>query len=92
MVVPIFKGKGDIQACGCYRAVKLHEHGMMVVEWLLEKRAISMVVPIFKGKGDIQDCGCYRAVKLHEHGMMVVEWLLEKKGYKYGGSNLQGEG
>ena len=35
MVVPIFKGKGDIQDCGCYRAVKLHEHGMMVVEWLL---------------------------------------------------------
>ena len=48
--------------------------------------------PFFKGKGDIQDCGCYRAVKLHEHGMMVVEWLLEKMGYKYGGSNLQGEG
>ena len=35
IVVPIFKGKGDIQDCGCYRAVKLHEHGMMVVEWLL---------------------------------------------------------
>ena len=51
-----------------------------------------MVVPIFKGKGDIQDCGCYRAVKLHEHGMMVVEFMLEKMGYKYGGSNLQGEG
>ena len=58
----------------------------------IKKWAIRIVVPIFKGKGDIQDCGCYRAVKLHEHGMMVVEWLLEKMGYKYGGSNLQGEG
>ena len=43
MVVPIFKGKGDIQDCGCYRAVKLHEHGMMVVEWLLEKMLCGIV-------------------------------------------------
>ena len=32
IVVPIFKGKGDIMNCNCYRAVKLLEHGMKVVE------------------------------------------------------------
>ena len=37
-VVPIFKGKGDIWNCICYRAVKLFEHGMKVVERVLEKR------------------------------------------------------
>ena len=38
IVVPIFKGKGDIRNCSCYRAVKLLEHRMKVVERLLEKR------------------------------------------------------
>ena len=31
IVVPIFKGKGDIMNCSCNRAVKLFEHGMKVV-------------------------------------------------------------
>ena len=38
IVVPIFKGKGDILNCSCYGAVKLLEHGMKVVERMLEKR------------------------------------------------------
>ena len=37
IVVPIFKGKGDIRKHSCYRSVKLHEHGMKVVERMLEK-------------------------------------------------------
>ena len=36
-VVPIFKGKGDIRICSCHGAVKLLEHGMKVVERVLEK-------------------------------------------------------
>ena len=32
IVVTIFKGKGDIRNCSCYRGAKLHEHGMKVVE------------------------------------------------------------
>ena len=32
IVVPIFKGKGDIRNCSCYGAVKLLEHEMKVVE------------------------------------------------------------
>ena len=31
IVAPIIKGTGDIRNCTCYRAVKLHEHGMKVV-------------------------------------------------------------
>ena len=38
IMFPIFKGKGDIRNCGCYGAVKLLEHGMKVVERVLEKR------------------------------------------------------
>ena len=37
IVVPIFMGKGDIRNRSCYRAVKLLEHGMKVVEKVLEK-------------------------------------------------------
>ena len=36
-VVPIFKLKGDIRNCSCYGAVKLLEHGMEVLERVLEK-------------------------------------------------------
>ena len=38
IMVTIFKGKGDIRNCSCYRAVKLFECGMKVVERVLEKR------------------------------------------------------
>ena len=38
VVIPIFKGKGDVMSCGAYRGVKLLEHGMKIVERVLEKR------------------------------------------------------
>ena len=37
LTVPIFKGKGDIRKCSCYRTVKFLEHDMKVVERELEK-------------------------------------------------------
>ena len=37
IMVPIFNGKGDIRNCSYY-TVKLLEHGMKVVERVLEKR------------------------------------------------------
>ena len=37
IVVPIFKRKADIMNCSFYRTVKLFEHGMKVVERVLEK-------------------------------------------------------
>ena len=32
VVVPIFKGKGDVMDCEAYRGVKLLEHAMKIVE------------------------------------------------------------
>ena len=43
IMVPIFKGKGDIRNCSFYRAVKLPEHCMKVVERVLENRFSRMV-------------------------------------------------
>ena len=43
VVVPIYKGKGDVMNCGAYRGVKLLEHGMKIVERVLEKRIRALV-------------------------------------------------
>ena len=37
-LVPLYKGKGDPLVCGSYRAIKLLEQGMKVLERVLEKR------------------------------------------------------
>ena len=42
-VVPIYKQKGSVMDCASYRGVKLLEHGMKVVERLLEKRLRRLV-------------------------------------------------
>ena len=44
IVVPIFKGKGDIRNCSCYLPVLLLEHAMKVVESVFEKRLCRIVV------------------------------------------------
>ena len=36
LIVPIFKGKGDVMSYGSYRGVKLLEHAMKIVERVLE--------------------------------------------------------
>ena len=38
VVVPIFKGKGDVMSRGAYRGVKLLEQAMKIAERVLEKR------------------------------------------------------
>src|SRR5215467_7298901 len=38
LLVPLYKGKGDARECGSYRGVKLLEHGMKVLEKILDKR------------------------------------------------------
>ena len=38
LMVPLYKGKGDARECGSYRGVKLLEHGMKVLERILDKR------------------------------------------------------
>ena len=42
-IVPIYKKKGSVMECGSYRGVKLLEHGMKVVERLLERRLRNIV-------------------------------------------------
>ena len=42
-LVPLYKGKGDPLVCGSYRAIKLLEQGMKVLERVLEKRIRSQV-------------------------------------------------
>ena len=37
VIVPIFKGKGDMMSCGSYREVKLLEHAIKIVQRILEK-------------------------------------------------------
>ena len=39
----IYKGKGDVTNCGAYRGVKLLEHGLKIVEKVLEKRIRALV-------------------------------------------------
>ena len=43
VVVPIFKGKGNVMDRGAYREVKLLEHAMKIVERVLEKRIRELV-------------------------------------------------
>ena len=38
VIVPIFKGKGDVMSCGSYRRVKLLEHAIKIVERVLERQ------------------------------------------------------
>ena len=38
IALPIFKRKGDIRNCSCYRTVNLLEHRMKVVKSVFEKR------------------------------------------------------
>lgn len=43
LLIPVYKGKGDPMDCGSYRAIKLLEHSMKVVERVLEQRIRKMV-------------------------------------------------
>ena len=43
ILVPIYKGKGDVQDCGNYRGIKLTSHTMKIWERVVEKRLRKMV-------------------------------------------------
>ena len=43
VVEPIFKRKGDVMNCGSYRGVKLLEHGMKIIERMLERKIRALV-------------------------------------------------
>ena len=59
-LVAIYKGKGDVLECSSSRGIKLLEHGMKVVERVLERRLWQVVdddvvlrhtLPVFTGLG-----------------------------------------
>ena len=62
IMVPIFNGKGAIRKCSCYRAVKLLEHGMKVVEKVLEKRLCRIVTVVEMQFGFMPERGTIDAV------------------------------
>ena len=43
VLVPIYKNKGDVQACGNYRGIKLMSHSMKLWERVIEKRMKEIV-------------------------------------------------
>ena len=42
VIVPIFKNKGDILDCKQYRSIKILEHGLKVLERVLDERVRKM--------------------------------------------------
>ena len=72
IAVQIFKGKGDIRNCSCYRAVKLLEHGMKVVERVFEKRFCRIVYV------DEMQLG-----SMSERGAIDVVFILRRMQEKY---------
>ena len=57
MILPIYKGKGDLMECGSYRGIKLLEHAMKVMERIFKHRirqqieVDDMQLGFMKGKG-----------------------------------------
>ena len=43
VLVPIFKGRGDVRNCNTYREVKLLEHAMKIAETVVERRIRKLV-------------------------------------------------
>ena len=43
VIVPIFKGQGDVMSCGSYRGVKLLEHAMKIVERVLKRQIRTLI-------------------------------------------------
>ena len=92
ILVPVYKGKGDPLVCGSYRAIKLLEQPMKVLDRVLERGSdvrcqlitcslascLEREPLMYKGKGDPLVCGSYRAIKLLEQPMKVLDRVLER--------------
>jgi len=70
-LVPVYKGKGDPMQCGNYRAIKLLEHGMKIMERVLEKRLRKQT------NIDNMQCG-FMPEKGTTDGIFVVRQIAEK--------------
>ena len=63
-MVPIFKGKSNIRNCSCYGDVKLLEHGMKMVERVLEIRLHIIVYADEMQFGSMPENGTTDAVSI----------------------------
>ena len=72
IIIQIFKVNGDIRNCCCYRAVKLLEHGMKVVERVLEKRP-DRIVTVDEMQYDF----------MHESGTLDAVFILRRLQEEY---------
>jgi len=71
VLVPLYKGKGDVRDCGAYRGVKLLEHGMKVLERVFERRLRAVV--------DIDDMQCgFMPGRGTVDALFIVRMLQEK--------------
>jgi hypothetical protein len=75
VLVPLYKGKGDVRDCGAYRGVKLLEHAMKVVERVLLRR-LREVVEI-----DEMQCG-FMPGKGTVDALFMARMLQERYGRK----------
>lgn len=71
VLVPLYKGKGDVRECGSYRGVKLLEHAMKVLERVVEKRLRATV------QVDDMQCG-FMPGKGTTDAIFMVRMLQEK--------------
>ena len=71
LLVPLYKGKGDARECGSYRGVKLLEHGMKVLERILDKRLRKKI------KVDDMQCG-FMPGRGTSDAIFIVRQLQEK--------------
>ena len=62
IVVPIFKGMGDVRNCSCYCAVKLREHEMKVVERVFQNELCRIVTANEMQVGSMPERGTIDAV------------------------------
>ena len=88
MLVPTFKGKGDIRNCNTYRGVKLLENAMKIVERMLERRIRELVnidsmqfgyMPE-RGTTDVLFVGqeCKRNTGIRRKSRTCVLWILRR--------------
>ena len=68
VLIPIFKGKGDVQECGNYRGIKLMSHTLKILERMIDGRLREEVeigkeqLGFMKGSGTSDGIFCLRQV------------------------------
>ena len=78
VVVPIFKGKGNVMDCGAYRGIKLLEHAMKIMERVLENRIRELVMinemqfDFMQGKGTTHALFILRRMQVEFRGREKV--------------------